>query len=426
MDIISYIKEYIRISLAVIRTPQAFFEGMKGERKGYLKPFVYMLVSYAVSTIGGYLGAFLLSASSSSMLYSSTLLFGFTGFIISLLLPIPFFLISIALMQLSVRIVGGKGAFNDTFKVLSYAVAPLNFAWVFMVPMSAAIAAKSTILMLIAMVFILLWLVSMLYILYIEIVGISVTSAITKTKAFVAIVIQIFIFFVIYMILIVAFVFFIGFNSGYQPDYSTRPYSPIEQSIENLKYSTTVYSGSAPQIDGITDEKDNWYEGEKTYVKAGGKDYTFATKHNFENIYILVEWEGTPEWNDRISLYFEQDGRVQDFNIGTGVVDNYYQGIFSYGPNSFSDAHFEDGYTVSETQNGNLKSGYADGIWKLEWQIPLSSGDRYDIDIDNFPTQVGFTIANERGMILGIWPPESDIYEPLTWGNMTIVDKKKN
>jgi len=104
------------------------------------------------------------------------------------------------------------------------------------------------------------------------------------------------------------------------------------------------------------------------------------------DIYILIEWEGTPEWNDRISLYFEQDGRVQDFNLGTGVADNYYQGVSSYGPESFRDAHFEDGYTVSETQNGNLKSGYADGIW----------------------------------------PPDADIYEPRTWGNMTIVDKKKN
>lgn len=196
--------------------------------------------------------------------------------------------------------------------------------------------------------------------------------------------------------------------------------------MDIIKYSTTVYSGSAPLIDGITDEKDNWDEGEKTYVSAGGKDYTFTTKHNFENIYILIEWEGTPEWNDRISLYFEQDGRVQDFNLGTGVADNYYQGVSSYGPESFRDAHFEDGYTVSETQNGNLKSGYADGIWKLEWQIPMSSGDQYDIDIKNYPTQVGFTIANDTGMIRGIWPPDADIYEPRTWGNMTIVDKKKN
>lgn len=72
MDVISYLKEYIRITLAVIKTPQAFFEGMKGEEKGYLKPFVYLLVSYAVTTIGGYLGFFLLYASSSSNLYSST------------------------------------------------------------------------------------------------------------------------------------------------------------------------------------------------------------------------------------------------------------------------------------------------------------------------------------------------------------------
>lgn len=107
-DILGYIKEYIRITLAVIKNPRAFFEGMKGEGKGYLKPFVYMLVSYAVSTIGVYMGAFLLSAFSGIMLYSYIDTLRYTGFFISLLLPILFFLIFIVLMHLSVRIMGGN------------------------------------------------------------------------------------------------------------------------------------------------------------------------------------------------------------------------------------------------------------------------------------------------------------------------------
>lgn len=290
-----------------------------------------------------------------------------------------------------------------------------------MVPMTAAITAQNTVLILIAMVLMLPWFFSMLYILYIEIVGLSVTSVMAGTKTFVAVVIQIFIFVASYMILIVSVLFFISFNSGYNPDYPTKPYYPIEPPIEKIKYSTTVYTGSAPQIDGITDKTDKWDEGEKIYVSSKGENYTFTTKHNFEYIYILVELEGTPGWNDRIILYFEQDGRVQDFNLSTGVTDNYYG---QNAPESFNDAHFEDGYTVSETQNGKMKSGYADGIWKLEWQIPMSSGDKYDIKIDNYPTQVGFTIVKDRGWIR--WPPDSDDHEPMTWGNMTIVDKKKN
>ena len=188
MDIISYIKEHLRITLSIIKTPQAFFEGMKGE--GTLKPFVYMLFSFAVYYIGVYLGFFLLNASSSRWLYYLSDLIGFLG-IFYQVNSVMFFLIVIALIHLEVRIVGGKGSFNDTFKVMCYAVAPLKFAWVFMIPRTFA------------WVFLLPYLFGMLYIFYIEFVGIAVISSMTRKKAFIAVLIQIISLILIYCMIVV-------------------------------------------------------------------------------------------------------------------------------------------------------------------------------------------------------------------------------
>lgn len=206
----------------------------------------------------------------------------------------------------------------------------------------------------------------------------------------------------------------------------------ITKSLDNAasgeigKYNTTVYAGSSPAIDGTADDRDAWYEGEQNRIEVKGKKYTVTTKHDFENLYILMEWNGAPEWDDMMAIYFEQDNGTPDFNLSNGRVDNYYQGHYKYGPESISDAHhYESGYTVMEEHNGLLRAGYRNGTWTLEWQVPLRSGDAYDIYVDKYPMQLGFSIINNRGGAYGIWPPGADLYKAGTWGNMMISGIKK-
>ncbi len=213
-----------------------------------------------------------------------------------------------------------------------------------------------------------------------------------------------------------------GFQSGNIAKFSGNQ-NQISGKIE--KYNITVYAGTTPNIDGTIKDGDAWYEGEQTSIEARGKNYTIITKHDSENLYILMEWNGTPEWEDMMALYFEQDEGAPDLNLSNGRVDNYYQGHYKYGPESMSDAHYGSGYTVAEQHNGLLKAGYNAGTWVLEWQVPLRSGDTYDIYVDKYPAQLGFSIINWRDGAKGIWPPKADPYKALTWGNMVIVDTNK-
>jgi len=191
-------------------------------------------------------------------------------------------------------------------------------------------------------------------------------------------------------------------------------------------------TGGTPDIDGITGASDSWHEGNQMNVESRGKYYTIITKHDYENIYILMEWDGTPEWVDKMAIYFEQDNGGPDQNIDNGLVDCYYQGSSSYGPSSSCDAHYDQNewskfgprYLVTENFDGKVEGKYNDGRWKLEWQIPLNSGDSYDISVDEYPTELGFSIVNWEGGAKGIWPPAADPYLPETWGKMTIVDGK--
>ncbi|VVB97427.1 Yip1 domain protein [uncultured archaeon] len=430
MDLKSYPKEYARITLASIKTPAEFFQGMSGEGRGYLKPLAYMLVSGIIYNIGIFLGFFVYPESIS--------LFSSAGFFLTAVLSFLLIIFSIiqtclyiGLMHLAVLIVGGKAKFNDTFKVVCYSFSPLNFAWIFGFGTFLAISFKNMAVMLVSLPLMMALFVCLLYIYYIEVIGLSVTSGITRLRAFAAVLIQLFIYtmivFILLMVLVLFFMFTQPINYSYSPaPYNTQSYGKYSTDIRNYEiYNTTVYAGSTPQIDGIVDTRDAWYEGEKIYTIARGKNYNITTKHDFENIYILMEWEGPPEWEDMMALYFEQDGSTQDFTLTSGLADNYYQGHYKYGPDSFRDAHYDSGYTVSEVQNGNLKSSYTDGSWKLEWQIPMKSGDEFDIYIDTYPTQVGFSILNDRNGASGIWPPSADMYDPKTWGSMTIVDGKK-
>lgn len=450
MTIGNYLKEYAEITIESIKNPSKFFEMIKTDESGYLKPLFYTLISYAVYNIGLFLW-FLFSPDMQKIGYAdisySIVILILTVIIFYTVITVLFFIFYIALMQLAVRMVGGKGKFKDTFKVICYSYSPLNFAWIFGLAMSIALSFFNEVTaLLVSIPFMLALLASVIYIFYIEIVGLSITSEISRLRAFAAFVIQMFLYSAIAMILIFGFVLVYAFAADTQYNYSPDPYgvgntydsaNPYKPGIdpylpEPVSYSTKVYFGGTPDIDGITGASDSWHEGNQMNVEARGKYYTIITKHDYENIYILMEWDGTPEWNDGMAIYFEQDNGGPDQNIDNGLVDCYYQGSSSYGPSSLNNAHYDQnelskfgpGYIVSGKFDGKVEGKYNDGRWKLEWQIPLNSGDPYDISVDEYPTELGFSIVNWEGGAKGIWPPDADPYLPETWGTMTIVDGK--
>ncbi len=431
MDLKSYPGEYARITRASIKNPGEFFEEIKGEGKGYFKPFAYMLVTSIIYNVGIFLG-FLFYPEGISIFLS--LGFVLTAVVLAVLLILSTLqmVFYIVLMHMAVRLVGGKGRFNNTFKVVCYSFSPFSFAWIFGLAMFAVISFKSLAAILISLPLILALSACTLYMYYIEVVGLSVTSEITRLRAFAAVLIQLFIYAFIAIILLIILIFFfiyaIPINSSYSyAPYNTQGYERDGSNPQDYeKYNITVYAGSAPQIDGMVDAKDAWHEGEQIHTVSAGEDYTITTKHDFNNTYILMQWRDLPEWNDAMHLYFEQDEGKPDFDLNNGIVDNYYQGYPSYGPESMRDAHYDSGYTVLEHQDGLVKAGYGNGTWTIEWQIPMRSADPYDIHIEKYPAQVGFSIANwGNGPAVGVWPPNSAPYLPETWGNMLIVDSEK-
>lgn len=251
MSLSEYLKEYIRITRTSIKTPQAFFEEIKGEGKRYLKPIAYAFISFMIYMIGSSLG-FLFVPGGSSLSSSGTVMLGLL--LLYTVLAVPFIIFYAALQHISVRLVGGKGKFNDTCKAICYSYAPMNFAWLFGLPMVLAIALESMIGLLVALVFMLPLFASILYTFYLVIVGISVTSEISKARAFAAVMIQLIIYTVAITTIFVGVIFLSGFSTDYQPVYPPQPYAtPVPTGNLDSIYSTTAYLGSTPFLDGKID-----------------------------------------------------------------------------------------------------------------------------------------------------------------------------
>lgn len=451
-----YLREYARITLASIKAPRKFFEEVKSEDKNYSKPFAYMFISNTVFIAAFGLGLSYLANRHGNFNLLDHILEKFVPFYI--VLAVLFF-VYVALMQLAIKLVRGKGSLDKTFMVICYSFSPINFAsWLFFLAFTENIYASSSFM---ALPFWLGLLASILYIFYIIVVGISITYEISGSRAFAALMIQLFIFALIPTILTSVSTFLYQYDEdtplSYYPrpsitpayeKYSTpaqNPYSkndssgtPIESykpetaadsfEPEPIKYDITVFAGSTPIIDGIKDGKDAWYEGESIRKAYGVDDLTITVKHDFENIYILMELDGQPGSFNQIAMYFEQDKNFPDHNLTSGLVDNYYLAFFAF-ENSLSDRHYQfgSGYGSNEPQNATSKGVYKDGISIMEWQIPMKSGDVHDIYVNEFPTQVGFSIIdwkNWREGPRGIWPPNALPSKPETWGTMTIVGEK--
>jgi len=214
-----------------------------------------------------------------------------------------------------------------------------------------------------------------------------------------------------------------------QPSYYPGIETPMPQELPPTginqvpqRYNLTAYPGSAPIIDGRINGDDIWKEGMNVKMDAKGISYTITAKHNRENLYVLLQWKGHPVWKDRIMLLFKQNDGVPDIYMNTGRVDMY---SIKYDKSIFEDWHFVNDYITEEHQDGSAKFSLNDNNneMAIEWKIPLNSGDNYDISINNYPAQLGFSIINEADG--GIFPADAHQYAPDTWANLVIADTKK-
>lgn len=418
MDVTKYIKEYVRITLTSIKTPETFFRGIQDREKDTMKPAFYLIISLVVCLFLRPEVFYYIYGNLISM--QDPLLFGYLFMILIIVtaLILILSLLFIALMHFVVRLVGGKGKIEDTFMVFCYSVSPLNLMWIlnFLTAFPLAYGYYSG--NLISLVISILWMGSILFMLYIMITGISVRSGITKPKAFVAAMVQ---------PIVIILVFFVIIFMSPQPSYypgidpvpQEMPYIGIDRARQ--RYNITAYPGSAPIIDGKVNGDDIWKEGMNVQTDVKGISYTITAKHNRENMYVLVQWKGQPVWRDRIMLLFKQNDGGPDIYMNSGRVDMY---SLKYEKSIFEDWHFVNDYITEEHQDGSAKfSLYNNNEMAIEWKIPLNSGDNYDISINNYPARLGFSIINEADG--GIFPTNAHQYSPDTWANLVIADTKK-
>ncbi len=286
----------------------------------------------------------------------------------------------IFILLLAEYIAGGKKSINLSFNVVCYSASVLNISWMIIVAfiLVAQYGSKSngiilTFMLLLLALFALLWLDTFQYVFYILVKGLSAISEITKLRAFGAIILSV--------VIVLALIMSGSYLLQELSDKPQPPGPPYFQPVQEIKPNIIpAFFGSAPVVDGEVKDNDAWTEGVQIEVSARGKKYFVTAKHDRENLYILMRWKGNPEWNEMISLYFEQDNDMHDSNLSTGLVDWYYQSDGS-DPAKFGDGHYESGFIQDNHQDGSLMVGYDvnENEWVQEWKIPLNSGDKDDI-----------------------------------------------
>lgn len=341
----------------------------------------------------------------------------------SMLISVP---VDSAIFLILLKICGARGDFRETLHVFCYytavsiIISPVFFISILLI--SAAYAAKmegavSTLLLVLGTLFVLIIVAYSLYVLFIGLSSVHEISIKRVALAIIGIPAGVAILFTVF---ILALVFISGFSSstgGVPPSYNLSG-NLDQSSVEGIKSNITAPYGTAPVIDGYYTSGDKWDEAQPIVFTSQGVNYTVAAKHDGLMLYILLMWKSGPEWENSISIYFEQDENSHDHDLRTGLNDEKYNGAIIYGPSGFYDAHFEGG--VTETEDGMVRGNYKDGLWVQEWAVPLRSGDPKDISVNEFPATLGFAIIpwDRNG---STWPKYARAYQPASWGDLEIL-----
>ncbi|MCG7848872.1 MAG: YIP1 family protein [ANME-2 cluster archaeon] len=430
----TFLKDYISTAKTIITQPSSFFRDMPVEG-GFRDPLSFaVLTVFIISLL--YAPIMLISwaplfSEGFSLIYIIIgLVAAFLYFFFVMLISIP---INGIIYHILVKIFGARGSLEATIRVFCYYLAvtlvfvPMVLVFVLFFYLAETAGWEGIWIVILSIGLLLGMIAPILYSYYVLFVGFKVVHSLSMIRIILALVVIPMILGMLLVAALIGLILIASFSTdSMYSDQSPLVYSEEHYTSLPFGYIPVVY-GSAPVIDGrYSFNEDTWYETEyinfERYKIPGDPNseviyYSMAAKHDRENLYILIRWDGDPTWQSSLDLRFEQDGDFHDQDLGTGVIDYKMNSIKD--PSSLVDSHYmgED----SEAQNGTVKGDYTRGEWAVEWVIPLQGTDPGDINIENFPTTLGFIVIDwGSGVDTVLWPPGADPYEPETWGNLEL------
>ncbi|MHC1757138.1 MAG: YIP1 family protein [Methanosarcina sp.] len=428
-SISGYLKEWFDTAKYVIIQPRDFFKEMpaSGSLKGpvnFMFFTIFIASLFSIPIIMFAFADYLSETDLSGIILMAAGVFVFSLFIMAISVPLNAFTYHFLL-----RICGANGDFKTTLRVFCYylsasvVILPAFdiMMLIFYVAEKKGLAGGLFDLLSVILLVVLVILITY-YAFYILFIGFSEAHRMSMKRVIFAIVGIPMAINIIFAAIPVAMIFISGFSteaSG-QSTETTLPFDHKYTDTSPVESSITASCGSTPVVDGYYTSEDKWQETQEIDFTSENVEYTIAAKHDIENLYILIKWEGDPVWQNSMDIRFEQDGNSHDHNLSTGRDDYKYNGAEMYGPSNFADAHYSGG--VREEENGMVAGNYSDGFWVQEWVVPLRSADPGDINIEQLPARLGFAVIDwGPGMATGRWPAGAWPYKPETWGNLEIV-----
>lgn len=434
----TFLKNYLTTARCVITHPYRFYQEMPVSG-GLKEPLLFaVLTIFIVSLL--YIPLLFVSftrilplgpdAVFTLIIMGAMFLYTFFTMVISL--PINSILYHIML-----KIFGAKETLEATFRVFCYYIAislvvfPVETAIVMTLYFAELTGVAGIIFQIMAIVLILAMMIPVIYSFYVLFVGFSEVHQMSIKRVILALLIIPAVLVMVIMALMLGLIFFteqsgsFGTPPTYGSDYNTYNtynnyinYDQYQPDIESPQPVLTAHYQPPPIVDGYYTPEDRWDEAQPVNFTSGDTQCTIAAKHDGIMLYILLMWEGEPEWTESIRISFEQDGNSHDHDRYFGLVDEKYNGSSVYRPSGFYDAHNDEG--VMESEEGSVRGNYDSGMWVQEWVVPLNSGDPGDIYVNEFPTTLGFAVQSWE--FSGPHWPSFNVrrYDLRYWGDLEI------
>ena len=430
----TFLKNYLPTARSVITHPRQFYQDMP--TSGTLtEPMAFavltiFIVSLLYAAVLMVTWAPLLPLDSDLVFTIIVIAAVFLYFLFTMLISLP---INAILYHILLIVCGAKGSIEATLRVfcyylaISYVVLPMTLIYVLFFYLAETIGLQNVGIEILSVVIVVSVLAFALYSFYVLFVGFVEVHQISMKRVVLAVVGIPTALFLILMALMLGMIYVteqsgsFGTPPPYGSDYNSyNTYNQLQTDSTSLHYNLTAPYQTPPIIDGYYTPEDGWDEAQPVEFTSWGAQNTMAAKHDSRNLYILLKWEGGPQWENSMDIRLEQDGTTHDHDLSTGRDDNKYNGAEVYGPSNLADAHYAGG--AAEEHNGMVAGNYSDGMWVQEWVIPLDYDDPGDIYVTQMPVTLGFAVIDwGPGVATGVWPPGADPYEPGTWGDLEIL-----
>ena len=194
-----------------------------------------------------------------------------------------------------------------------------------------------------------------------------------------------------------------------------------------------------PTIDGNVTGDNNWrfaLQRDFTFTDYDGNfiqaDFRLKEQYNPDNLFFgIVLKDRIPSPNDAFTIYLDQgeNGGDLDYKLSVSGDARFDDAKRIDGGNNFTDLHFDGTNWVQDgTAHGQGAASVQNNHWELEFEVPMSSGDARDLDIQS-GDRIGalfhyydsendrdywwsLTINSEKQKI----DPEEPIFNALGWG----------